>query len=74
MNNQNLALSYMLSDAKSHPTDSTVPSIIRNIERMTEKYQKFIDSEIREDQANQTEQAEKVRELRDVKAPKTRKN
>lgn len=60
-----LSLVYLDGAGNKTQSDSAIPSITRNIERMALKYQKFIDSEILEDQANQNEHAEKVKELQD---------
>lgn len=62
---QTIALVNLSSLSKNIQDDSLTPNIVRNIEKMAEKYQKFIDSEIVEEQTNQSVQAEKVKKLKE---------
>lgn len=62
---QSLVLTSLGSPKKGIQDDNSTPSIVRNIEKMAEKYQKFIDSEISEEQANQSDQADKVKKLKE---------
>jgi hypothetical protein len=54
--------------------DSVTPRIVKNIDRISNKYREYIKSEITEGQDSQSEQAEKVKRLNESdKRPKTPK-
>ncbi len=44
--------------------DSNTPRIVKNIERMSDRYRKYIESEMAEELDNQAEQAERVKKLK----------
>lgn len=59
------------SDSKD---DSATPRIVKNLERMTIQYRKYVDSEIFEEQKNRDQQAENVERLKKSKQKKPTKD
>lgn len=57
-------LIYLDSLTTPTPDDSTTPRIVKNIERVADRYRKYIDSEITEELDSQAEQAERVKKLK----------